>query len=189
MPNVDNNNYIGGGLLNGKNPFIETFVIGTADSTALGLGAFVKPGGSAATYSGNGQVYPTVAKATTADAILGRLVGVEPITDESTIYRAASTERLLYIDTDPDQSFAIQVDGAFAVADVGLNANIVTGSAVGALGRQQEEIAVSTLATTSTLQLKVTGVVQEATNEVGSYAKVIAKINNHARQNNQTAGV
>lgn len=189
MANVDNNNYIGGTKLAGKNPYIESFVVGTADSTAIGLGAFVKLGGSAATYTEDGQVYPTVAKAGSADALLGRVVGVEPKTDDSKIYREASTERLVYVNTDPDQTFEIQVDGAFAAADVGLNANIVDGTSVGALGRQQEEVDISTKATTSTLQLKIEDVVRATDNEVGSYAKVIAKINNHARANNQTAGV
>lgn len=189
MANIDNINYIGGGQSNGKTPYIEAFVVGTADTTALGLGAFVKPAGSAAVYSGNQQVYPTIAKATSADAILGRVVGVEPITDESLVYRAASTERLVYVDTDPEQSFEIQVDGDFAATDVGLNTNIVDGTTVGGLGRQQEEVDISTKATTSTLQLKIVGLTQKSDNQIGSYAKVIAKINNHARQNNQTAGV
>lgn len=189
MANTDNPGYIGGTQLAGKNPYIKSFVVGTADSTAIGLGAFVKPGGSAATYSADGQIYPTVAKAGSADAILGRVTSVEPITDDSKIYREASTERLVKVNTDPDQLFEIQVDDSVAAADIGLNANIVDGTSVNTLGRQEEEIDISTKATTSTLQLKILDVVKAVDNEIGSYTKVMAKINNHARANNQTAGV
>lgn len=189
MANVDNNNYIGGTQYAGKDSYIESFLVGTGDSTAIGLGAFVTPVGTTATYSVNGQTYPTVAKAGTADAILGRVVGVDPITDSSKIYREASTERLVFVNTDPDQIFEIQADDTVVAGDIGLNANIVDSSAVGALGRQQEEIDISTKATTATLQLKMLGIAQKSDNEVGAYAKIVAKINNHARSNNQAAGV
>lgn len=188
MANVNNATYIGGVQLAGRNPYIESFVTTTADTTAIGIGAFVKPGGSSAVYSGDGQIYATVTKAGSADAILGRVTGVDLVTDESTIYREASTIRKVFVNTDPDQIFEIQADGAVVAGDVGLNVNIVDGTSI-VLGRQQEQADISTVATTSTLQLKIIGIAQKPDNEISSYAKLICKINSDARANNQVAGV
>lgn len=72
-----------------------------------------------------------VTKATLSDGnlIVGVVVGVHPVTSESTVYRAASTERIVYLCDDPDVVFQIQDDGAAALTydTIGLNAELIAG--------------------------------------------------------------
>jgi hypothetical protein len=173
----------------GRKPQLRTYVVPTSDSTAIGLGAFVKYTGSTTTYSGDLQFYPIVAKAGSADTICGIVVGVLPVTGDSLTYRAASTERLVTVDVDPDVRFAIPMSGALVAADIGNNANIVDATTVNGLGIQQEALLTSSINTTSTLQVRIEAVEQRNDNAaVDSYTRVVCKINRHFFADN-TAGV
>ena len=70
--------------------------------------------------------------ATLADGnyCVGVIVAIHPVTADSLVYRAASTERIVYVCDDPDVVFQIQDDGTTALTydSVGLNAIMQTGS-------------------------------------------------------------
>jgi hypothetical protein len=60
------------------------------------------------------------------------MVGVDPATNSSTIYRAASTATLIRVADDPNLEFEIQESAggtAFTANDAGLNANFVVAAA------------------------------------------------------------
>jgi len=65
-----------------------------------------------------------------AQYILGFVVAVEPITRESTIYRAANVEAMVKVIADPDVIWEVQDNGAVAlgVNVCGLNANLIAGA-------------------------------------------------------------
>lgn len=152
------------------------YYVPSSDSTAIFVGDAVKSAGSA---DANGVA--SVAQAAAGDAIRGWVVGVEPVTDESTIYRAASTERYVFVADAPDLVVEIQEDsvgGALAATSVGLNADLVVGSGDTASGRSGMELDSSTAATTSA-QLRIIGFAQRADNEIGTNAKVLVVANEH----------
>jgi hypothetical protein len=86
---------------------------------------------------------------------------------------AAATE--VVVCDDPDALFIAQCDGSFALADVGLNADVLAtnGSVYSA-----HEVQSSSLAVTSTLPIKVLGLHSKGNNAVGTNAVVICKMNN-----------
>jgi hypothetical protein len=80
----------------------------------------------------NGVTYMDVDQAATGSIIIGVVVGVLPETQESTVYRVASTARRLLVADDPNLLFEIQeVSGGTALTvatALGANANFVVGS-------------------------------------------------------------
>jgi len=168
---------------------VRTFSTASGDGTAIYLGDPVKLSGTSSTV--NGVVYTDVDQAATGDVIAGVVVGVIPDTADSLIYRAASTTRLLMIETGPNVLFEIQeVSGgtALAAADIGLNANFVVGSGSTVTGKSGVELNNSGEATTNTLDLQIVGLVPRADNEVGEHAKWLVRIN-RSQWANQIAGI
>lgn len=111
----------------------------------------------------------TVDVSAAAEAILG--VAAE--------YKAAAdTDRTILVYDDPDFIYEIQADGDFAAADVFKNADIVAGAGSTTLLQSGHVLDSSTMDTTATLQLKILGLASVAENAVGSYARVLVKINN-----------
>lgn len=158
------------------NGAVNRYYVPSSDGTAIFIGDAVKSAGSA---DANGVA--SVAQAAAGDAIRGVVVGVEPVTDESLIYRAASTERYLLVADAPDLIFEIQEDsvgGALAVTAIGNNADLVVAAGSTFTGLSGMELDSST-ATTSTAQLRILGLVQRPDNEVGSNAKLEVMINEH----------
>lgn len=100
-----------------------------------------------------------VALATAGDGnrLVGAVVGVMPTTRESTIYREASTERIVYVCDDPNVVFQIQDDNSAALAttSVGLNANLVAGTGSTVTGQSGWELDASTPAADSSNQLLI----------------------------------
>ncbi|WP_299477008.1 hypothetical protein [uncultured Paracoccus sp.] len=159
------------------------YYVPASDSTALFIGDPVIFAGSA---DANGVASVTRASAAGGAYMLGPVVAVEPVTADSLPYRAASTERYVWVADDPDLVFEIQEDsvgGALAAADIGLNADIVIAAGSTATGRSGVELDTSTKATTNTLQLRILGLVQRPDNEVGANAKVLVTINLHSLRN------
>jgi hypothetical protein len=159
------------------------------DSVAIFIGDPVIISGTSQTI--NGRVYADVDQAATGNVIQGVVVGVIPVTQDSTIYRAASTQRLLLVADDPNLLFEIQeVSGgtALAAADIGLNANFVVGSGSTVTGMSGVELNNSGEADTNTLDLKIVGFVNREDNAIGEHAKWLVRVNRH-RYVDQLAGV
>lgn len=160
----------------------------TGDADAIYVGDPVKLSGTSQTI--NGRVYADVDQAATGDVIVGVVVGVVPDTRDSLVYRAASTQRLVWVADDPNLLFEIQeVSGGTALTanDIGLNANFVVAAGSTVTGKSGVELNNATEATTNTLDLKIIGLVSREDNEVGEHAKWLVRINRH-QYSNQVAG-
>jgi len=174
---------------------VQAFSTASGDATAIYIGDPVKLSGTSQTI--NGRVYLDVDQAATGDVIVGVVVGVDPVLGagaggrDSTIYRAASTVRILYVCTDPNAVFEIQeVSGGTALTanDAGLNANFTVGSGSATTGLSGVELNNATEATTNTLDLHIVGLVPRDDNEIGEHAKWLVRINRH-QYANQVAGI
>jgi len=178
--------YITGAPYNGA---ADVYSTATGDATAIFLGDPVKLSGTSTTI--NGVVYADVDQAATGDVIIGVVVGVLPVTNDSLIYRAASTARRLLVATDPSLLYEIQeVSGgtALTAAAIGLNADFVVGTGSTITGFSGVELNNVGEAVTNTLDLQILGLVSRADNEVGEHAKWLVRINRHQFAN-QVAGV
>lgn len=168
---------------------VRVFSTASGDGTAIYLGDPVKLSGTSSTV--NSVVYTDVDQAATGDVIAGVVVGVIPETADSVIYRAASTTRLLMVQTDPDTIYEIQeVSGgtALTAAAIGLNADFVVAAGSTVTGWSGVELNNATEATTNTLDLKIVGLVPRADNEAGEHAKWLVQIN-RSQWANQVAGI
>ena len=129
--------------------------------------------GNAAEFQGFAPgMLSTVAIATVgaSNDVTGAIVGIQPVTRESTIYRAASTEMIVFVEDDPNVIFEIQDDGSAAapgVGLVGLNAVFAAGSGgsttTGRSSWQLDLGGVTPPATTSTFQMTIIGASRRAT--------------------------
>lgn len=104
-------------------------------------------------------------------------------------YRAASAADVAVID-DPDSTFVIQASANYVAADILANADIVANAGDSTLLRSQFTLDSASLGTGATLQLKTLALAPDVTNEAGSYARVVVKINNHIfKGGTGTAGI
>jgi hypothetical protein len=168
---------------------LRHYSMAAGDAVAAFIGDPVKLTGAAQTI--DGEVYSDVAQAATGDVVVGVIVAVLPVTRESTIYRAASTQRIVLVADAPDTLFEIQeVSGGTALAanDIGLNANFVVGTGSTVTGLSGVELNNATEATTNTLDLKIVGLARRQDNAIGANAKYLVRINRH-QYANQVAGV
>ena len=168
---------------------VRAYAVPASDGTALMLGDPVKLAGGNQVI--DGVTYGTVARAATGDVIAGVVVGVKPVTQSSTIYREASVQRIVQIETGPNVIFEIQeVSGGTALtADaIGLNCDFVVAAGSTTTGMSGVELNNSGEATTNTLDLKIIGLVNRADNEVGEHAKWLVQIN-RSQWSNQVAGI
>lgn len=178
--------YISGAPYNAAVNFYST---AAGDGTAIFLGDPVKLSGTSQTISG--RIYKDVDQAATGDVVVGVCVGVLPVTADSLIYRAASTQRILMVADDPNLLFEIQeVSGGTALTanDIGLNADFVVGSGSTTSGMSGVELNNATEATTNTLDLQIVDFVNREDNAIGEHAKFLVRINRHQFAN-QVAGI
>lgn len=167
---------------------VNRYYVPATDATAIYVGGLVKLAGSA-----DAEGVPSVTGNVSAgDTVVGVVVATEAITQDSTTYRAASTERYVMVADDPNELFEIQEDsdgGALTADSVGLNAS-VTGATGGSTftGRSTMELDSSTAATTATLDLSIHRLVRRGDNEIGNFAKWLVRLNNH-QYKDQTTGV
>lgn len=181
------------GVYNGG---IMQFSVAAGDGTAIYVGDPVKQAGTSQII--NGQVFSDVVQAATGDIITGVVVGFLPDTRDSLIYRAASTQRVILVNVDPNAEFEIrQVAGGTPLTanDIGLNANFTVGTGSTFTGLSGVALDNATEATTNTLDLKILGMITRADNDPGSSVSsgsdsstFIVRINRH-RYANQVAGV
>lgn len=174
--------YLNGSPWNGQ---ARCYSIAAAYDTALYIGDPVKSSGTA---DANGLA--GIVLGSTTGALRGVIVGLsdqpygEAIVGNPNItYRpAAATAKDWYamVADDPNIVFEVQEIGTgtpLTAAAVGLNADLESGTGNGyvsgwMLGNDNEN-------TTSTLQVKLLGLVQRFGNAFGQYAKWLVKINNH----------
>jgi hypothetical protein len=80
---------------------------------------------------------------------------------------------------DPNQLFIIQNNGTSAATNYGKNADVVVGTGNSTTGVSGMELNTSTIATTAALNLKIIDLYNVPGNEVGEFAVVLVKINEH----------
>lgn len=172
------------GAYNGQ---ANVYQIAAADTNGYAVGDPVASSGSG---DANGVPGITLATAGTGNAIRGVILGLgtaegliaNPNNLNSTVRPAAaqSTDWYALVADDPNIIFEVQeVSGGtqLAAADIGLNANLSSGSNNGYASGWQ--LANAGKATTSTLQVRLLGLSRRSDNAFGAYAKWLVKINNH----------
>jgi len=94
-------------------------------------------------------------------------------------YADAAEPDVLICD-DPEAIFAVQVsNGSFALADVFQNIDLAAGTPDSLLKRSGMSADIGTLAATATLQFKIVGLEDREENEVGAFARILVKPNEH----------
>lgn len=176
---------IGGGC-----PTVRACYAPSTYATALYIGDPVIITGTSNTSVVQNHKVGTLAEVNKASAaggaasVYGVIIGFQPVTDETTVYGAASTDRVVYVIVDPDAVYEIQGDSATASAatDVGSNADLVyTHGGSTATGYSGAELDVSTVNTTATLQLKILGFSPDENNDVTLVnAKYLVTVNTSA---------
>lgn len=170
------------------------YFIPSTDSTAVFVGDPVKLAGSA-----DGQGIATVAQAAAGDKVVGVVVGVDQVRDVGDAnfslyrtYRPASIGMYVWVIDDPNAIFEIQADddsATLAATDIGLNADFIVGSGSTVNGVSGVELDTSTKATTSTLGLRIQGLVQRPDNEkFVANQKVLVMFNKHAYKTGYDTG-
>lgn len=155
----------------------NTYYVPSTDATALFIGDPVILAGSADTAG----TAPTVTRATAGatNRITGVVVGFQPSPDFVPYgYRPASTAMYVLVADDPYIEYVIQADAdGVAAAQVGLNANLTSGSGSTYTKRSGFILDGSTPDADATYQLRILGLEPQINNEVGAYADVLVRIN------------
>lgn len=171
------------------NGAFRVYSVAAGDATAIYVGDPVKLAGTSQTI--NGRILSDVVQAATGDVMSGVVVGVSADTQDSLRYRAASTQRLLFVADDPDLLFEVQeASGGTALTanDAGLNANFVVAAGSTVTAFSGVELNNATEATTNTLDLHIVGPVNREDNAIGEHCKWLVTINRHQFAN-QIAGI
>lgn len=154
------------------------YYVASSDGTALFIGDPVIIDGGADTL---GKASVIRASGATAARITGVVVGFRPDAAINAIgYRAASTAAYVLVCDDPEQVYEVQDDstgGNLAAADIGLNANLASGTGSAYTKRSGFELDTSTKATTATHQCRILGIVQRADVSIGANTKVLVRLN------------
>lgn len=181
--------HLNGSAWNGQ---AELAFVTTGDSSVIMVGDAVKLAGDARAATGA----PTVTRVSDATDIphgivvgiafsgMGDATNVPPVDNLNTpVYRAASTNRYLLVVTDPTVVYETQfastgVAAATITANVGLNGQFVTTAGNTVSGSSGMQLG-TTLATTSTLPLKIVGFPNRPDNIPGdTYFSYYVKLNN-----------
>jgi len=184
MANADNAfglkpvRYLNGAAYNGQ---CRKYYIPATDTTsAYYVGGLVKPAGSA---DADG-IMSVTGNVSTGDAVLGVIVAVEPVTRESTVYRANSTERYVFVADDPNIIFAIQDDASatLAAANVGNTADLTgftSGSTASGLSSMEISASTATASGDGTEDVLIMGLHRTVDNSIGDNAVWEVRLNNH----------
>ncbi len=171
---------------------LTPYAVPASYATALFIGDPVIKVAAGSQADGRHVSLPLCHAAANGGAITGVVMGFEDINSMTLGYGAASTERVVLVDDNPDSLYEVQEDavgGALAAADVGLNADLISAAGSTATRTSGWMLDTSTKATTATLQVKIMGFQRRIDNEPGNAnAKVLVKINNHTQQT-ATAGI
>lgn len=165
------------------------YSVAAGDATALMIGDAVILAGTSQTI--NGRVLSDVVRCATGGVTCGVVVGVQPDTQDSLRYRAASTLRVVYVADDPDLLFSI-IEGnsgtALTANDAGLNVDYVVAAGSTVSGLSGTMINNATEATTNTLDLHLMGPIARDDNEIGYSCEWLVTFNRH-QYRNQVAGI
>lgn len=183
---------LAGGSMMGQ---VQLAFMPASDATVVMVGDAVKLAGDARAATGA----PTVTRVSGAtDVPFGIVVGIAfegvgdaqnipPVNDLNTpIYRRASTDRYVYVCTDPNQVYEVQYAGtsvaaATITANVGLNGQFTTTAGNTATGASGMQLDSAGLATTATLPLKIVGFPNRPDNIPGdTYFSYHVKLNSAA---------
>lgn len=178
-----------GGSMTGQ---LETVFVPASDSTVIMPGDAVKLLGDARAASG----VPTVTRVSSAtDIAYGIVVGISfegqgdtqnipPVNDLNTpIYRRASTDRYLTVCADVNAVYEVQASqtsqsAATVTSWVGSNASFTTTAGSTTSGASGMQIDTTTVATTATLPLKITGIPNRPDNVPGdTFISLYVKLN------------
>jgi hypothetical protein len=173
------------------------YQIASGDTNAYAIGDPVVLSGAGST---GGIPVVTLATAGTGNQVLGAVIStggtryggplVDPASLDSTVIPATKTKNyFVLVADDPDIEFEVQEDsvgGALAVASLGINVNLISGTNNGYSSGWMADS--SSVAATATLQLQLLRLSQRPDNEVGNFAKWVVRIVNHSF-NAGTAGV
>lgn len=161
------------------------YVPATDTDAAIYIGGLVKLTGGA---DANGIPVVT-GNVSTGNAVVGVVVGVEPETRDSLIYRANSTARYVWVADDPNLLFEVQEDsdgGALAATATGATATL-TGFTSGSTttGLSAIEIDSSGLSETSDTDddVRIIQAVQRPDNAIGANCRWLVRLNVHAYVN------
>lgn len=155
-------------------------------ATALFIGDPVVKSGLA---DANGRPGCVLATAGAGNALTGVVVGFEDIPSMTLGYGAASTQRTVLVDDDPNTLYEIQEDAGgatTALTDVGQNVDLISAAGSTTTRTSGWMADSSTHAVGATLQLKIIGFQERTDNTPASAkAKLLVKINLHT----EVAGV
>jgi len=184
--------HITGAPYNGQANIYE---VPAGEAVPVFIGDLVKLSDSAAT-----SFYPAVEAVVDASAqiaagpILGSVVGIvnvkqDPITGvmsggsialDTPVYRPASTKQFVLVADSPDLIYEAEADASVAAASIGLNVGVGAVGHTNSLKNGASPMYVySTTApdSTSTRPLQIVGIVNRPDNEIGTYNKVLVRIN------------
>ena len=176
--------YLNGAPWNGQAN--RYYVPATDTNAAIYLGGLVKPAGSADTRG----VMSVTGNVSTGNAVVGVVVGVEPLGGvggvgrDATIYRANSTERYVLVADDPNILFVVQDDAAatLTAAAVGDVADL-TGFTSGSTTTGYSSIEISAASVTNngdqTEDVVIFGLDDIPNNDIGANADWLVRLNNH----------
>lgn len=163
----------------------SSYAILAANTTPIGRGDLVRRTGAMAII--DGQAYPVIVRAAAADNELeGAFVGIDPIPEDYDTFRtsgAKSVDRICQVTDGVYIEYEAQADGNIPDASVGLNADIIVGNADPVTGQSIMEIDSGTTtapATTAALPLRLVRRSRSITNEAGTFAVWVVRINQHA---------
>ena len=160
--------------VNGDGQQLEQAIVLSTDSTPLGIGDAVVTVSAGATSLSNGPVVKAVTRAATTGVIGGVVMSTIPVIEGTgainlgSRLRPASTAQYVLIRPAINEDvYEIQDDksATLTAAAIGKNANLVISNADAATGQSKMYLNASTVATTATFQMKIIGVVQDATND------------------------
>lgn len=143
----------------------------------------------ASEYTAASVIYPGDLVTKDASGKVKAAAATEAAMGVALSYAAADGAKVLLADH-PDQRFIVQADDATidAQTDIGLNADIVAGTASTKYKRSGMQLDAATVAATQALVIKVQEVLKRIDNELGDKVDVVVSINQHQLAHN-TAGV
>jgi hypothetical protein len=198
--------HLNGSPFNGQGNIYE---VPAGETIPVFIGDLVKL--STAAPTSNYPACANVSTATTANnvaaiPVLGAVLGVfnakvdidgkmttGSISLDQPIYRPASTKQFVLVADSPDIVYEVQATASYALADIGLNADIASADMTtsGALttGASPQTVATTAASASATRPLQVLGFSTRVDNEpAGAFNKLLVKITTHAF-GNAIAGV
>src|SRR3990167_1298248 len=165
---------------------VTMYQVDATDATALGIGDMVKLDGTASAAGIRG-----VTRATLSAPCIGSIVGfvIDPADLNTPQYRAASTLRYALVADDPDLLFVAEANATVTAALLGNNCELTIAAASTVTGMSAMQVDISVTGTTNTSALKLVEILQSSDNAIGTYNKVVVKINNHQMGSLGTLGV